>query len=53
MSEEKIYELRADVWTPAIFCKAGTKNTEKGWIKTFGEFNIQWASEWFIDLSIQ
>ena len=51
MSEEKIYELRTDIWTPAKYCKAGDKRTEKEWQKEFGHFNIEWASEWFIDLS--
>lgn len=51
MSEEKIYELRTDVWTPAGFWKAGTKGTEQYWKNVFGEFHIEWASEWFIDLS--
>jgi hypothetical protein len=40
------------VWTPANFYKAGLKGTEKYWQKEFGYFNIQWASEWFIDLSV-
>jgi uncharacterized protein YpiB (UPF0302 family) len=53
MCEEKIYELRTDVWTPAAFWKAGTRATEKEWIDAFGDFHIKWASEWFIDLSIQ
>ena len=51
MSEEKIYELRTDVWTPAGFWKAGVKGSEQFWIKAFGDFHIEWASEWFIDLS--
>jgi len=52
MSEEKLYELRADVWTPASFYRAGTQGTEKYWMNAFGDFHIEWASEWFIDLSI-
>jgi hypothetical protein len=53
MSEDKLYELRQDVWTPANYYKAGSKGTVKYWQKAFGYFNITWASEWFIDLSIQ
>jgi uncharacterized protein YpiB (UPF0302 family) len=51
MSEDKLYELRKDVWTPHHFWRAGMQRTEKEWHKEFGEFNIKWASEWFIDLT--
>ena len=51
MSEEKIYELRQDVWTPAGFWRAGSKKTEKEWHEQFGDFHMPFCSEWFIDLS--
>ena len=48
---EKIYELKQDVWTPASYCRAGDRRTASEWYKEFGEFNIEWSNEWFIDLS--
>lgn len=51
MNEEKLYELRKDVWTPHHFWRAGMQRTEKEWQKEFGEFRMEWSTEWFIDLS--
>lgn len=48
---DKLYELRTDVWTPRGYWRAGQRLTAKQWHKEFGEFNIEWAREWFIDLS--
>lgn len=53
MSEEKLYELRKDVWTPHHFWRAGMQRTEKEWQKEFGEFRMEWCGEWFLDLSKQ
>jgi hypothetical protein len=53
MSENKLYELRVDVTTPAGYWRAGTKLTKKGWIEQFGDFRIEWKREWFIDLEEQ
>lgn len=47
---EKIYELKQDIWTPAYYIRAGFRKTEKKWKEILGDFNMQWASEWFIDL---
>ncbi len=51
MSEEKLYELRQDIWTPAYYIRAGFRKTEEEWRERLGEFNMKWSSEWFIDLS--
>jgi hypothetical protein len=51
MSEDKLYELRQDIWTPVYFIRAGFRKTEKEWVERLGKFNIKFASEWFIDLS--
>ena len=48
---EKIYELRADIWTPAFYIRAGKRATEKEWKEKLGDFNIEWESHWFINLS--
>jgi uncharacterized protein YpiB (UPF0302 family) len=53
MSEDKLYELRHDVSTPAGYWRAGMQKTEEGWHKEFGEFRIEWKTEWFIDLDMQ
>ena len=50
MSEEKLYELRQDIWTPAYYIRAGKRASESQWKEKLGEFNIQWANEWFIDI---
>lgn len=53
MSEEKIYELRQDIWTPAFYIKAGKRGTEAQWKERLGDFNMSWSSEWFFDVSEQ
>jgi hypothetical protein len=50
MSENKIYELRRDIWTPALYIKAGFRKTEAEWKERLGDFNIKWQSDWFIDI---
>lgn len=47
----KQYELKKDVWTPGNFWRAGIRKTEEEWKAIFGFPNIEWESEWFIDLS--
>lgn len=53
MSEEKIYELKRDIWTPAYFIRAGFRKTELEWKECLGEFNMEWSSDWFIDIQKQ
>lgn len=53
MSEEKMYELRVDVSYPGAYYRAGTQKTEKQWQKIFGNINMDWMGEWFIDLEVQ
>lgn len=48
----KEYELKKDVTTPGNFWRAGIRKTEKEWREIFDFVNIQWESEWFIDLSV-
>lgn len=50
MSEETLYELRQDIWTPSFYIRAGLRKTEREWKDKLGDFNMEWASEWFIDL---
>lgn len=53
MSEEKIYELKQDIFTPCYYIRAGKRATERQWKEKLGEFNMNWCSEWFIDTSIK
>ena len=53
MPEEKLYELRKDIWLPSGFWRAGLKKTKEEWFKEFGKFNMEWSQEWFIDLSFE
>jgi len=50
--EERMYELKKDVWTPGGYWRAGQKRPESEWRK---EFNItgpfHWAKDWFLDLT--
>lgn len=52
-TSEKIYELKQDIWTPSYYIRAGLRKTEKEWKERLGDFNMRWASEWFIDLEKQ
>jgi hypothetical protein len=51
MPEEKIYELRADIWLPGAYYRAGERNTADGWRKQFNISDMRHESRWFIDLS--
>lgn len=51
MSDEKVYELKKDIWTPAFFIRAGFRKTEKEWKERLGDFEMKWASDWFFDPS--
>lgn len=53
MSEDKIYELRQDINTPAFYIRAGKRATEAQWKERLGDFCIRWCSEWFWDTSIK
>ncbi len=53
MSEDKLYELRQDINTPAHYIRAGKRATEEQWKERLGDFNMRWCSEWFIDTSIK
>lgn len=48
-----ILELKKDIWTPGCFMKAGIRKTKKEWERLFPDANIDWETEWFIDLSEQ
>lgn len=50
MSEQKLYELKRDIWTPSIYIRAGFRKTEAEWKERLGEFDMKLASDWFIDV---
>lgn len=51
MIEDKLYELRKDVWYPGNYYRAGIQKTEAEWAELFDFIDIDFYSEWFIDLS--
>jgi hypothetical protein len=53
MSEDKLYELRQDINTPAHYIRAGKRATEAQWKERLGDFNIRWCSEWFLDTTVK
>lgn len=52
MSEEKIYELRQDAWTPSGFWRAGIRHTEAEWRQEFNDPKLIMWNDWFFDTSI-
>lgn len=53
MSEDKLYELRKDAWTPSGFWRAGIKHTQAEWQKEFNDPNLTMWNDWFIKESIE
>lgn len=51
MSEETLYELRKDAWTPSGYWRAGIKKTKKDWQKEFNNENLIMWNDWFINTS--